>query len=160
MSPGRDPAVVRTASLAGAAIWLCSPLAWPAGRARSALQLPDGYRHPSARLGDFDDAMQRLQRNIWALGITGDVRLSFDHSPGTLRDAVDPADAGVACAFEMSGGSFVLACDGWVNVANNIASIAAHLDAIRWTAERGIVGADAALRGFAAPVAPAAAAAR
>lgn len=43
----------------------------------------------------------------------------------------DPVDPGVALYFELDGKPVALACDRWATVQDNIAAIAAHIDALR-----------------------------
>lgn len=51
---------------------------------------------------------------------------------GTLRaDRHEPEDPGVALYFRLNDQPTVLACDHWTRVADNLAAIAAHLEALR-----------------------------
>jgi hypothetical protein len=65
-----------------------------------------------------------------------------------------PADPGAAVYFELHGKDRVLACDRWATVAENIAAIAAHIDAIRRVERYGIGSLDQAFAGYTALPAP------
>src|SRR3954469_1207873 len=61
-----------------------------------------------------------------------------------------PDDPGVAVYFKLHGKDRVLACDKWDRVADNIAAIAAHIDAIRRQDRYGVGTLDQAFAGYSA----------
>jgi hypothetical protein len=63
-------------------------------------------------------------------------------------DRSPPSDPGVAVYFELHGKDRVLACDRWETVAENIAAIANHIDAIRRVERYGVGTLDQAFMGY------------
>jgi hypothetical protein len=59
-----------------------------------------------------------------------------------------PDDPGVAVYFQLHGKDRVLACDRWLTVHENIAAIAAHIDAIRRVDRYGVGTLDQAFAGY------------
>lgn len=66
----------------------------------------------------------------------------------------EPPDPGVAVYFELGGKDRVLACDRWQTVAENVAAIAAHIDAIRRVDRYGVGTLEQAFAGYDALPAP------
>lgn len=66
----------------------------------------------------------------------------------------DPEDVGVAFYFELDGRAHVLACDLWDTVQDNIAAIAAHIDALRGQERWGVADLLQAFAGHVALPAP------
>jgi hypothetical protein len=66
----------------------------------------------------------------------------------------EPVDPGVAVYFHFDGKPMVLACDKWDRVADNIAAIAAHLDAMRGMERWGVGKLSQVFAGYAALPAP------
>lgn len=60
----------------------------------------------------------------------------------------EPSDPGVAVYFQLHGKDRVLACDRWATVAENIAALAAHIDAIRRVDRYGVGTLDQAFAGY------------
>lgn len=80
------------------------------------------------------DALVRLQRQIDLLGgshavISSNVELRLDGMPRSA--AKPPDDPGVCLYFQLKGQPTTLPCDHFNRVADNIAAIAAHIDATR-----------------------------
>lgn len=137
------------------------PLEWPMGWPRTA----SNRRHRSAsftktvKVGDQkrskavsgNDATERLERQIEMIGGEGatlstNVRLRLDGRPDTRLE--DPADPGAAVYFRFKGKATVLACDRYARVADNIAALAAHLDALRRIDRYGVGTIEQALAGY------------
>ena len=135
------------------------PLTWPVGwsrtpkadlmRARFAETGQQGFhRDLSART-----ATTRLRAELRRLGARHDILSTnlfpVEHAaPGPNHR--EPEDPGAAVYFELEGHLRVLACDHWTRVADNIASIAAHIAAMR-AIDRYCVGSrDKAFAGYAA----------
>lgn len=74
--------------------------------------------------------------------------------------AREPEDSGVAVCVELDGSPRVFACDKWNRVADNLAAIAASLEALRGLERWGMTEAERAFTGFAALPAPGEARAR
>jgi len=98
-------------------------------------------------------AVERLEYQLGEIGATNPV-LSTNVEPtltGRPRgNAADPQDVGAAVYFKLNGADRVLACDKWTRVADNIAALAAHIDAIRRIDRYGVGSLDQAFRGYTA----------
>jgi len=124
------------------------PLQWPVGWKRT----PAGDRKP-ARFGvRRRDALARLQSELRMLGAAAEVLstnvvLRLDGLPRSGQAA--PSDPGAAVYFTLKGKPRCLACDRWTRVADNIAAIAAHVEAIRAVDRYGVGTMDQAFAGYA-----------
>jgi hypothetical protein len=121
------------------------PLAWPAGRPRTRAPARARFGDPRAASGrlSLDRAKKRLLAQLEAMTRTGlayrttEIILSTNiryTASGTRDQNVsrkDPDDVGVALYFNLDDRPYVLACDRWDSIADNIAAIAAHIDALR-----------------------------
>lgn len=95
-------------------------------------------------------ATQRLERQIEMLGgrnptLSTNVSLRLDGRP---RSEGEPSDPGVALYFSFKGKAAVFACDRFDRVADNIAAIAAHVDALRRVERYGVGTIEQALAGY------------
>lgn len=99
------------------------------------------------------DAALRLEAELDRLGAE-DAKLSTSQKlrlDGTPRsDLSEPTDVGAAVYFTLNGKPRVLACDRWLRVADNIAAIAQHIDALRRIERYGIGDMNQAFAGYAA----------
>jgi hypothetical protein len=141
------------------------PVAWPHRRARtSPLDRKDAlWRHQGGRV-PFDVAVRRLREQVDAITPAGrnwrvleqtlstNFELRADGRP--RRDRGVPYDPGVAFFFELDGQPHVLACDRWTTVADNIAAIAAHIEALRGQERWGVADLREAFAGHVALPAP------
>lgn len=147
------------------------PLTWPTGWARTS---PNDRRrarfHGSTRKystapggGSWmqkteltvHGAIRRLSEELRRMGVLeGDwimsshLRVCLDGGP--IANQVNPTDPGVAVYFRLSGKDRVLACDTWDRCADNIAAVAAHIDALRAIERYGVGSLDQAFAGYAA----------
>lgn len=141
-----------------------SPLHWPAGwpRTKSHLQKNGRFKH-DGRWITVAAACERVLRELDMLGIGRDdivistnIKTRLDGLPRS--DQSEPADRGAAVYWETRKGvRRVMAIDQYESVADNIAAIAATLEAMRAIDRHG--GAqilDRAFTGFAALPSPAA----
>ncbi len=98
-------------------------------------------------------AVDRLEYQLGEIGARSIV-LSTNVEPtlsGRPRgNAGDPDDVGAAVYFKLNGADRVLACDKWTRVADNIAALAAHIDALRRIERYGIGDMNQAFRGYTA----------
>jgi hypothetical protein len=97
------------------------------------------------------DAALRLDREIDRLGgvdaiLSTNLRLRLDGVP--RGDQGDPSDPGAAVYFTLNKSANCLACDRWVRVADNIAALAAHIDALRRIERYGVGTLEQAFRGY------------
>jgi len=103
-------------------------------------------------------ALGRLQLELDRLGardilVSTNVELRLDGLPRSGRNA--PEDPGAAVYFKLKGKPRCLACDKWRSVADNLASSAAHVDALRAIDRYGVGTLDQAFAGYAQlPAAP------
>ena len=136
------------------------PLSWPIGRPRTppAMRKPArfGQRQNNGRWNEFKaatvaTARDRLQNELDRLAATGivlstNLELRLDGQPRS--DRRDPQDPGVALYFRLRGKDTVLACDRWDRVADNIAAIAKHIEALRGIDRWGVGTLEQAFAGY------------
>lgn len=137
------------------------PLSWPAGWPRTSVrrQAPfckrnriEGGWTSNQRL-DIGDGLNRLNGELRRLGasqivVSSNLRLNIDGSIN--RSQASPGDVGVAVYFKLRGGPRVLACDRWTRIADNLAAIAGHIEAIRACDRYGVGTLEQAFAGYAA----------
>jgi hypothetical protein len=143
------------------------PLAWPMGwirtqphkRQRAAFRKVETSYHQGAN-GQYavkDNkvlsvivSVQRLEAELDRLGarnvtLSTNVELRLDGRP---RSDSEPKDPGAAVYFAFRGKATVFACDRYTRVADNIAAIAAHIDALRRIERYGVGTIEQALAGY------------
>jgi hypothetical protein len=127
------------------------PLEWPIGWSRTRAS---ARRHGKFKSGGHwitaSVATQRLEDQLDRLGakqatLSTNVSLRLDGRP---RSDERPADPGAAIYFSFRGKATVLACDTYTAVADNIAALAAHLDALRAIERYGVGSLEQALAGY------------
>lgn len=135
------------------------PLVWPEGWKRTAVdrRKRGRFRREKGQIG-MPSAMRRLEDECRRFGMTGmvlstNVELNLSGTPHGNRP--EPADPGAALYFVRSGQGRVFACDVWTRTADNVAAIAAHLDALRRIDRYGIGTLDQAIAGYAPRLQPA-----
>lgn len=151
------------------------PLSWPVGWKRTSAY--ERQQAPFSRGGAkrFDtaanqlvstpkrpltvaDAIQRLSGELARLGasdeiLSTNVPVRLDGLPRSGQS--EPADPGAAVYFKLKGKPRCLACDRWTRVADNIAAIAQHIDALRRIERYGVGTMEQAFAGYAAlPASP------
>lgn len=144
------------------------PLAWPAGwrrtrpadrqRARfsqSSRKWSSDGQHSWRAASELSiaTATKRLLLELDRLGAANEILstnlvLRLDGLPRS--DAREPQDPGAAVYFQLDGKPRTLACDRWLRVADNIAAIAAHIEAIRAVDRYGVGTLEQAFAGYAA----------
>lgn len=145
------------------------PLSWPAAWKRAPNRKPArffsadryaGYSsyHKSGKL-TVAQAIERLEKQLDRLGGTAailstNIMLGLRGMPVSSRG--EPQDPGAAVYFQLKGKPRVLACDTWDRVADNIAAIAAHIDAMRRIERYGVGNLEQAFAGYDALPAPSA----
>lgn len=153
------------------------PLAWPAGWKRTTYgqrrrakfsRIKSTYR-PSSRPGErgytskqserltIGDGTARLSGEMRRMGvrngdwlISSNVSVRLDGLP--YANAAQPPDPGVAVYFRLGSKREprVLACDVWDRVADNLAAIAGHVEALRAIDRYGVGTLEQAFAGYAA----------
>lgn len=96
-------------------------------------------------------ACTRLQDQMERLGgkdliLSTNIELTIYGEPKGGRK--DPTDPGAAVYFQLLGKERVMACDRWLTVAENIAAIASHIDAIRRVDRYGVGNLEQAFTGY------------
>ncbi len=128
------------------------PLEWPTGRKRATWREDAKFRHDGGRL-PFDKAVKRLEGELDRLGAK-DVRLTMNVErslSGKPIGSVTPSDPGAALYFMLKQKPYVLACDKWDRLADNIGALAAHIEALRGQERWGVSeGVEQAFAGHAA----------
>ena len=147
------------------------PLSWPTGwrrtaahqRARATFRSTrqstsindDGsvVRTSAVRALTVADAIRRLSGELGRLGATHEilstnVKTRLDGLP--YSNQPEPTDPGAAVYFKLKGKPRALACDKWMRVADNIAAIAQHIDALRRIDRYGVGTMEQAFAGYAA----------
>lgn len=136
------------------------PLAWPIGWKRSAARRDANFTKYKKRLSVFD-GVERVLRELEMMGrsrndavISTNVETRLDGLPRSDRS--EPKDPGVAVYWQdRKGGRKVMAIDHYTRVADNLAAVAATLEAMR-AIERhgGAMVLERAFTGFTALPAP------
>jgi hypothetical protein len=141
------------------------PLAWPTGRPRARSRQPgrfsttlrNGPDQKKPKPLTLYEARERLAAELDRLRarspiLSSHVELGVNGQPRSGRP--EPSDPGVACYFQLDGKPIVLACDSYTEVAQNIAAIAAHIDAMRRMERYGVATMTQMFTGFLALPAP------
>ena len=139
------------------------PLQWPTGwpRARFRQRAPFGTtgrsRSGSKEALTVADARSRLQEQVDLLVAKGvtlstNIELRLDGLPRSGMP--EPRDVGAALYFTLNRKQTVLACDKWDRVADNIAAIAKHIEALRGIDRWGVGTAAQAFAGYQMLAAP------
>src|ERR1700722_12486783 len=125
------------------------PLEWPMGWARAKSRVDAPFRRYGKRLGMLDSTA-RLEAELDRLGakqatLSTNISLRLDGRP---RSDEAPRDPGVAVYFSFRGKATVLAADRYLTVADNIAAIAGHIEALRRIERYGVGTIEQALAGY------------
>lgn len=139
------------------------PLAWPIGWPRAKTRERARFGAVSTRRNDsgstwkqrreitLAEGRDRLLDQLGQLGATNIVisTNARTRNDGELRgDARNPGDPGAAVYFRLDDGPHVLACDKWDRLADNLAALAAHVDAMRGMDRWGVGSLAQAFAGY------------
>lgn len=137
------------------------PLAWPAHRPRRAARKAgkftmagsSGRQQPISVAA----AMDRLEAEIGRLGganalLSSNIDVRLDGRPRSGQG--EPSDPAVVLYFTLKGKPISLPCDAYDRVAQNIAALAAHLEATRAIERHGVATGSETLQAFQALPAP------
>lgn len=143
------------------------PLSWPTGWKRTTSRKSarffatsastDGLQRWKGGRVTIAQAIERLDKQLRMLGATSPIlstNVSLGRRGEPLSSRGEPQDPGAACYFQLKGKPRVLACDTWDRVADNIAAIAAHIDAMRRIERYGVGNLEQAFAGYDALPAP------
>lgn len=139
------------------------PLFWPSGWPKT-----PGYARKNAQFGIVQssgskkrlnpgEAMDRLERELDALGakdivLSTNLELNLRGQPRGNQG--EPSDPGAALFFVYKGKNVALACDRWDRVADNIAALAKHIEAMRGMDRWGVGTVEQLFTGYVALPAP------
>ena len=139
------------------------PVDWPIGRKKEGGHKQALWKSGGGRL-NFDQAVGRLREQVNAITKPGEnwrareltlstnFELRSDGRP--RRDRRRPLDQAVAFFFELDGEPHALACDRFDRIEDNIAAIAAHIEALRGQERWGVADMKQAFAGHVALPAP------
>ncbi|WP_030540591.1 hypothetical protein [Sphingobium sp. DC-2] len=137
------------------------PLDWPRGRPRAAERKASLFREGGQPL-TLTSAKRRLREQLSAMTrhgqqwrttdivLTCNIRYTASGARDQKLSRRDPDDPGVALYFDLDGKPHVLACDRWDTVQDNIAAIAAHIEALRGQERWGVADLQQAFAGHVA----------
>lgn len=141
------------------------PLQWPHGRPRAKARRTAqfGARHQNSqgwsekRALTINEAISRLQLELDNIGaklpvLSSNLEPRLDGFPRSGQR--EPADPGIAVYFQLAGKPHCLPCDTYDRAADNIAAIAAHIEATRKIERHGVASISEMFTGFAALPAP------
>lgn len=142
------------------------PLRWPEGRPRTFVHLrkPALWKHEGRSL-TLTTGFNRLWSQLNSITPAGKSWRTDGHVLSSnirytrtgARDQNfrrDPEDPGVALYFRLDKQPLVLACDRWTTVQDNLAAIAAHIEALRGQERWGVADLAQAFAGHVALPAP------
>lgn len=137
------------------------PLQWPPGWPRTPSHQRTRATFTTTRLNATPDdrrpreltvavAIERLQRQIDMLGaryavVSSNIELRLDGLP---RSGIEPSDPGVCLYFQLKGQATAMPCDRFHRAADNMAAIAAHIDAVRRIERYGVATTAQMFTGF------------
>lgn len=139
------------------------PLSWPTGWKRTPYAkrrhgkfsetydiAREGAVQKRTKTVTMATAVERLESQLDKLGaseptLSTNIKLNLRGIPYGNEQ---PSDPGVAVYFRFKGRATVLACDTYYTVADNIAAIAAHVDALRRIDRYGVGSLEQALAGY------------
>lgn len=131
------------------------PLAWPRWKPRTGEWLrKTGQFKKDGSAVTRPQAVRRLEAEVARLGgknllISSDYPLKKNGEP--LAAARRPSgDPGVCAYFKLDGKPYAMACDRYTQLAQNIAAVAAHIEATRAITRYGVATAAETLQSFAA----------
>lgn len=130
------------------------PLQWPANRPRTPVaSRRNGKFMRRGKWLTIADALSRLQHELDRLGaelpvVSTNVKVRLDGLPRS--DQGHPEDPGIAIYFQLDGDPICMPCDTYTWVADNIAAVAAHIEATRAIERYGVVSLKEMFSGFAA----------
>lgn len=132
------------------------PASWPRARGRKGASFNTTGTNGRKKLTPME-AMQRLEVELDAIGgqnplLSTNLELNLSGAP--RGDRAEPSDPGAALYFVYKGKDTVLACDKWDRVADNIAALAKHIEALRGQERWGVGTLAQAFAGYQALPAP------
>ncbi|RVU01105.1 J domain-containing protein [Mucilaginibacter limnophilus] len=120
------------------------PLNWPANKPRTAaaerksaafnkagkpVSVAEGVKRVEAELDSYTKVGRPYRVPLDTVIISTNLSTGVKGKP--LSSLPEPADPGVAVYFQLDGRDYCLPCDKWNRVGDNLAAIAAHINALR-----------------------------
>jgi uncharacterized protein YbjQ (UPF0145 family) len=135
------------------------PLSWPPGRPRRPIGLrktgrfSTSLRSATRRVTPLTlaDALERLMQELNKIGAAGivistNIELRRDGLPRS--SGAEPNDPAVAVYFQHAEASICMPCDTYTRAADNLAAIAAHIEATRAIERHGVASVAEMFTGF------------
>lgn len=124
------------------------PLSWPHGWPRT-----PSYKIGRSRFGErtLATAVEMLLAEcdrLYATEVVISSNVTLTTYGRPKSGSGEPSDRGVAVYFKLKGKPRVLACDKWDRVADNLAAIAKHIDALRGQERWGVGSVEQAFAGY------------
>ncbi len=132
------------------------PLSWPIGWKRTTRYNRKRANFSSNKLPlSVSGGLRRLLAELGRLGVREGDCIVSTNVPTRLdglpySNSREPDDSGVAVYFRLKKQDRVLACDTWQRVADNLAAIAQHIDALRRIDRYGVGTLEQAFAGYTA----------
>lgn len=128
------------------------PLHWPAHRPRKKNRITGSFKSGQQPIS-LTPALDRLETELRRFGamhvvISTNIEPRLDGRPRAGQR--QPDDPGAVAYFSIRGKPFALACDTFNKVEQNIAALAAHIDATRAQSRYGVASAEESLQAFSA----------
>lgn len=130
------------------------PLRWPQARPRTQVyRRKNGHFKSDGKPISISQATDRLQGELERIGannpvLSANLQRNLNGSPRSGQ--AQPADPGVALYFTLKGKAHCLPCDTFNRVEQNIAALAAHLEATRAIERYGVATVAEMFTGFVA----------
>ena len=149
------------------------PLAWPDGWPRTpALKRQRAkFQSVQKKWDSYTDAQGQRRTREWydrkaltiaagnrrlldeldrlgAIYVTVSTNVPITRDGAPRSDRREPEDVGAAAYFQLDGKPMVLACDKWERVADNLAAIAGHIEAMRAQERYGVGSVGRAFAGY------------
>lgn len=122
------------------------PLQWPKGRERtkSRTQSRFGDKTIASALRPLKEELERLRAQYVVISTNVPVKANGDpySDPGRMPDP------GVAVYIRLKDKPYVLSCDRWVSVEENLYAIAKHIEALRGMERWGVASLEQTFAGF------------
>ena len=136
------------------------PVGWPRAKERKTARFSkksqhEHYNYQVNKALSTSDGYERLDNELWRLlteeeyhacVVSTNIELKRDGTPYSNR--CEPDDPGVAVYFTMGSVPHCLPCDRWDRVADNLAAVAAHINALRGIERWGVGDLKTAFAGF------------
>lgn len=137
------------------------PSGWPRARGRQSasfgvMREQSGQNYKSRKALNATEATRRLEAELERLGakeplLSTNQELTLSGMP---KSGSEPGDPGAAVFFKYKGKDVALACDKWDRLADNIAALAKHIEAMRGMDRWGVGTVEQLFTGYIALPAP------